>query len=555
MKRAIMKYAASALGIAAMLAPAVEVYAAPAIEKDGDKYYYQEDGETVKTASGLKNVDGKWYYIEDGEWISDKYGFVEHNNNKFLIANGVVADKADGIQQDPDDTKTWYFCSAGQAQLNYSGMAEYDNAWFLLKKGVLDTSVSDFVEYDGGLFFIAAGRLVKEQNGLAMDPDDPTSWYYCANGQAQTDYTGLASYDGEWFYIVDGKQAIDYTGEVEYDGASFYVVNGMVGEKPAPTPTATPTPTPTAAPTPTPSQGKTYSRWRQTTRKYFEKGELVEVTRYEYVSANSGTRSGSKVYDADNNLKSYTVITRDGGATTTKYFNADGTLDRYTVDQSNDKGYTYSYYNSDGVLYNFEKYEYFETPSGTTSLQVEGAIQNEAKDAMIGKTVYEYDSLGHRVKETDTYTSVNKADSETVYQYNSDFTAAEVLVDGVKARHEEYDSEGALLRQERYNADGTMKDYYTFTYNEKHEESSRMWYNADGSLKYGYKYSYSYNSDGKIQEETSTRVNSDGTEKLSGRYVYTYDKNGNRSAYIRYGSDDKESARYEYEYEKYTYTK
>ena len=535
MKRAIMKYVVSALGIASMLAPAAEAYAA-------------------QPADSLKNEDGKWYYYEGDEWISDKYGFVDHNNSKFLVANGVVADTANGIQQDPDDTKTWYFCSQGQVQLDYSGLAEYDNAWFLLKNGVLDTTVNDFVEYDGGLFFIAAGRLVKEQNGLAMDPDDPTSWYYCSQGQAQTDYTGLAAYDGEWFYIIDGKQAIDYTGEVEYDGASFYVMNGMVGEKPAePIPTAEPTPT--ATPTPTPSQGKTYSRWRQTTRKYFENGELVEITKYEYVNANSGTRSGSKVYDGNNNLKSYTVISRDGGDTTTKYFNADGTLDRYTVDQENDNGYTYSYYNGNDVLYDYEKYEYVNTPSGKTSLQMESAILNSSKKVMIGKTVYEYDSLGHRMKETDTYTDGSKETSVTEYQYNSDFTSADILVNGVKTRHEEYDSEGALLRQERYNTDGTMKDYYTYTYNEKHEESSRMWYNADGSLNYGFKYSYSYNSDGKIAEETSIRVNSDGTEQLSGRYVYTYDKNGNRSAYIRYGSDDKESARYEYEYEKYTYTR
>ena len=87
--------------------------------------------------------------------------------------------------------------------------------------------MADYVEYDGGLFYVAAGRIMKEVNGLAKDPDGP-DWYYLAEGQAQIQYTGLAFYDGEWFYVVDGKLAADYTGNVEYDGAVFYVENGMV---------------------------------------------------------------------------------------------------------------------------------------------------------------------------------------------------------------------------------------------------------------------------------------------------------------------------------------
>ena len=67
---------------------------------------------------------------------------------------------------------------------------------------------------------------MKEVNGLAQDPDG-NDWYYLAEGQAQTQYTGLAQYDGEWFYIIDGKLAEDYSGTVEYDGAEFNVVSGM----------------------------------------------------------------------------------------------------------------------------------------------------------------------------------------------------------------------------------------------------------------------------------------------------------------------------------------
>ena len=83
---------------------------------------------------------------------------------------------------------------------------------------------------DGGLFAVAAGRIVSEYSGLMQDPENPVNgdWYFFANGQAQTQYTGLAMYDNAWFYVVNGKLAVDYTGTVDYDGATFDVENGMV---------------------------------------------------------------------------------------------------------------------------------------------------------------------------------------------------------------------------------------------------------------------------------------------------------------------------------------
>ena len=62
---------------------------------------------------------------------------------------------------------------------------------------------------------------------LAQDPNG-SDWYFLAEGQAQTQYTGLALYDGAWFYVRAGKFAQDYTGTVKYDGASFNVVKGEV---------------------------------------------------------------------------------------------------------------------------------------------------------------------------------------------------------------------------------------------------------------------------------------------------------------------------------------
>ena len=73
---------------------------------------------------------------------------------------------------------------------------------------------------------IAAGRILREVNGLIQDPNTGL-WYYVAAGQV-ADYTGLVLYDGAWFYVVNGELATGYTGPVVYDGSTFNVVNGQV---------------------------------------------------------------------------------------------------------------------------------------------------------------------------------------------------------------------------------------------------------------------------------------------------------------------------------------
>ena len=180
------------------------------------------------SSEGLRQgPDGEYYYYRNDVVATDINGFVEHDGYLFFLVKGKVDKDADGLVQDIVYTDDWYFCADGQAQNQYTGLAEYDGAWFYVRKGKLDTKMAGFVEYDGALFFVGAGRIMKEVSGLAQDPNG-SDWYYLANGQAQTQYTGLAEYDGEWFYVKDGKLASDYTGRVSYDGASFYVKNGMV---------------------------------------------------------------------------------------------------------------------------------------------------------------------------------------------------------------------------------------------------------------------------------------------------------------------------------------
>ena len=101
------------------------------------------------------------------------------------MEKGRVLTTANGLVNDPAQPAIWYFLSRGQAQLGYTGLAYYDGEWFYVRGGRLDTSLNAFVAYDGWLFLVAAGRVVREASGLIMNPDR-SGWYFCANGQAQT---------------------------------------------------------------------------------------------------------------------------------------------------------------------------------------------------------------------------------------------------------------------------------------------------------------------------------------------------------------------------------
>lgn len=189
---------------------------------------YWQEYKAVDMPLVFNEEDGNWYYYENEEWISDKYGFVNHDEGRFLVANGMVVTGADGLFQDPEEPDNWYFLSAGQVQLDYTGLTLYDGVWFYVADGKMDANYSGYVEYDDSLFLTGAGRILTEANGLVQNPENEEEWYYVAGGQAQRQYTGLVQYDKAWFYVEDGRLCVDYTGEVEYDGEIFYVEDGMM---------------------------------------------------------------------------------------------------------------------------------------------------------------------------------------------------------------------------------------------------------------------------------------------------------------------------------------
>ncbi len=178
-----------------------------------------------------KDENGKFHYYKNGVIDTSKTGYVDYEGSKFYVKKGDLDTTVNGVMIDGEaNPLVWYFCSNGQVQTQHVGLAEYDGAWFYIENGKVATDMNAFVDYNGGKFAVGAGRIIKEYSGLMQDPQNPQTgdWYYFADGQAQTQYTGLAMYDDVWFYVVNGKLAQDYTGNVDYDGSTFYVENGMV---------------------------------------------------------------------------------------------------------------------------------------------------------------------------------------------------------------------------------------------------------------------------------------------------------------------------------------
>ena len=194
-------------------------------------------GKEVKNYTGLavSDADSDWVYINNGKYDESYAGFVLYDGERFYVEGGKMQTTKSGVVPDPNtsgEDMQFYFCANGMVQRNHEGLALYDGEWFYIKDGLVQIKKNAFVKYDGGLFAVAVGRIVGEYSGLMQDPENTTSgdWYFFANGQAQTQYTGLTQYDGEWFYVIDGKLATSFTGPVEYDGESFYVVNGMLSK-------------------------------------------------------------------------------------------------------------------------------------------------------------------------------------------------------------------------------------------------------------------------------------------------------------------------------------
>lgn len=110
----------------------------------------------------------------------------------------------------------------------YTGLKKEDGQWVYYNEGVVDKKKYGFVEYGGGKFLVANGTVATKKSGLAQDPKNTADWYFLSQGQVQTQYTGLAQYDGAWFYVSQGKLDTTMAGYVAYDTGLFFVGAGRI---------------------------------------------------------------------------------------------------------------------------------------------------------------------------------------------------------------------------------------------------------------------------------------------------------------------------------------
>jgi len=163
----------------------------------------------------------------EGEWIRDCSACGKHEVN-----HGVVAPTADHVAS-VEDYKNglqfvngqWGWYVDGNLQGDLNTLVPYMTGWFLLKNGVVDTTFTGEYVYDGGTFYLTAGQVRHDLDGLV---NTEKGFKYFAGGQLQK-VTTLVQYDGQWFYIIDGELATGFNGVVEFtEGHHFTVQNGQV---------------------------------------------------------------------------------------------------------------------------------------------------------------------------------------------------------------------------------------------------------------------------------------------------------------------------------------
>ena len=132
------------------------------VDSDGSSKVYQ-NGVEIQNYTGLAMLGttetAPWVYVENNKRNETYSGFVDYDGETFYVAGGTMATNLNGLQVDPSNGKDWYFLAGGQVQKHHEGLALYNGEWFYIKDGRLDTNLNAYVDYDGGKFFVGAGRI------------------------------------------------------------------------------------------------------------------------------------------------------------------------------------------------------------------------------------------------------------------------------------------------------------------------------------------------------------------------------------------------------------
>lgn len=107
-----------------------------------------------------------------------------------------------------------------------TGLILEEGVWRYYENGVWNTQKMGLVRYDGAYFLVLNGQ-VSDYSGLYQEPANG-KWYFLANGMIQTQYSGMALYDGFWFVLKNGMLAENYNGFYNYNGGIFLVAAGQL---------------------------------------------------------------------------------------------------------------------------------------------------------------------------------------------------------------------------------------------------------------------------------------------------------------------------------------
>ena len=106
-----------------------------------------------------------------------------------------------------------------------NGIVEADDGKkYYYKNDQIDTNYTGMASYQGKSYYVEDG-IVQEQTGLILYEG---IWYYLNAGAVDTQYTGLVKYSGNWYYVNAGILDWSYIGLTKYYGTWYYVYKGML---------------------------------------------------------------------------------------------------------------------------------------------------------------------------------------------------------------------------------------------------------------------------------------------------------------------------------------
>ena len=123
-------------------------------------WYFCANGQVQKQKTGIVLYNGSSFYVSNGKLDTSVNGFFKYDTGLFFVSKGRVVKAANGLVQDPNNKKDWYFCANGQVLLKKTGVVIYNKAGFYVKNGKLDTSYNGTAKYNGKTVNIKNGRMV-----------------------------------------------------------------------------------------------------------------------------------------------------------------------------------------------------------------------------------------------------------------------------------------------------------------------------------------------------------------------------------------------------------